>query len=69
MYKLVPSMQTREEENQIVFMRTLKAETGDVSSPEKLDIDENAVVSKSLLKSYQISWYRLAILCFGSTMT
>lgn len=42
-YKLVPNMQTREEENQIVFIRTLKAETGDVSSPEKLDIDENAV--------------------------
>lgn len=44
-YKLVPGVQIREEENQNAFLRTVKTEPGENESPEKLEIDENTVIS------------------------
>lgn len=44
-YKLVPGVQIREEENQNAFLQTVKTEPGETGSPEKLDIDENTVIS------------------------
>lgn len=44
-YKLVPGVQIREEENQLVFLRTVKAEPGENGSAAKLSTDKNAVIS------------------------
>ncbi|KAL3989551.1 Zinc finger C3HC4 type (RING finger) family protein [Acanthocheilonema viteae] len=46
-YKLVPGVQIREEENQNAFLQTVKTEPSEKGSPEKLEIDENAVDSCS----------------------
>lgn len=42
-YKLVPGVQVREEENQLAFLRTIKTELGENGSAAKLTSDENAV--------------------------
>lgn len=43
-YKLVPGVQIREEENQNAFLRTVKTEPEENGSPEKLETDENVVI-------------------------